>query len=132
MTPLALTNRKTYCSQFFNIILLLHSPAPEIHTWQIFLGVCCIPSLLSGISVMFLPESPKFLMAQGRNGEAMAVFRRLYALNTGRSPHQYPVSFTIVQCMHAFWNATWSQHTHEGGDGNFRFRTVLCFSGHAD
>lgn len=71
----------------------------EIHTWQIFLGVCCIPSLLSGISVMFLPESPKFLMAQGRNGEAMAVFRRLYALNTGCSPHQYPIKELVNETL---------------------------------
>ncbi|XP_065076355.1 synaptic vesicle glycoprotein 2B-like [Ochlerotatus camptorhynchus] len=62
-----------------------------IHTWQIFLAVCCVPSLLSGVLVMFLPESPKFLMAKGRNQQAMAVFHRLYALNTGRSPHEYPI-----------------------------------------
>ncbi|XP_021713275.1 synaptic vesicle glycoprotein 2A [Aedes aegypti] len=71
----------------------------EIHTWQIFLAVCCIPSLLSGTSVMFLPESPKFLMAQGRNGEAMAVFKRLYALNTGRSPHQYPIKELVNETL---------------------------------
>lgn len=62
-----------------------------IHSWQIFLAVCCLPSLLSGACCMFFPESPKFLMSQGRNEQAMAVFRTLYALNTGRSREDYPV-----------------------------------------
>lgn len=62
-----------------------------IHSWQIFLAVCCLPSLLSGACCMFFPESPKFLMSKGRNEQAMAVFRTLYALNTGRSREDYPV-----------------------------------------
>lgn len=62
-----------------------------IHSWQIFLAVCCLPSLLSGACCMFFPESPKFLMAKGRNDQAMAVFRTLYALNTGRSRGDYPI-----------------------------------------
>lgn len=62
-----------------------------IHSWQIFLAVCCLPSLLSGACCMFFPESPKFLMAKGRNEQAMAVFRTLYALNTGRTHEDYPI-----------------------------------------
>uniref|UniRef100_A0A8D8GS52 Synaptic vesicle glycoprotein 2B n=1 Tax=Culex pipiens TaxID=7175 RepID=A0A8D8GS52_CULPI len=62
-----------------------------IHSWQIFLAVCCLPSLLSGACCMFFPESPKFLMAKGRNEQAMAVFRTLYALNTGCSREDYPI-----------------------------------------
>uniref|UniRef100_A0A1Q3FPY0 Putative synaptic vesicle protein sv2 n=1 Tax=Culex tarsalis TaxID=7177 RepID=A0A1Q3FPY0_CULTA len=62
-----------------------------IHSWQIFLAVCCLPSLLSGACCMFFPESPKFLMAKGRNEQAMAVFRTLYALNTGRTREDYPI-----------------------------------------
>lgn len=66
-----------------------------IHSWQIFLAVCCLPSLLSGACCMFFPESPKFLMSKGRNEQAMAVFRTLYALNTGRSREDYPVKALV-------------------------------------
>lgn len=62
-----------------------------IHSWQIFLAVCCLPSLLSGACCIFFPESPKFLMSKGRNEQAMDVFRTLYALNSGRSREDYPV-----------------------------------------
>lgn len=62
-----------------------------IHSWQIFLAVCCLPSLLSGACCMFFPESPKFLMSKGRNEQAMTVFRTLYALNTGRTRDDYPI-----------------------------------------
>lgn len=70
---------------------LLFDGKLAIHSWQIFLAVCCLPSLLSGACCMFFPESPKFLMSKGRNEQAMAVFRTLYALNTGRSREDYPV-----------------------------------------
>uniref|UniRef100_A0A182N761 Major facilitator superfamily (MFS) profile domain-containing protein n=1 Tax=Anopheles dirus TaxID=7168 RepID=A0A182N761_9DIPT len=62
----------------------------EIHSWQIFLAVSCLPGVLSGISVMFLPESPKFLMSKGQNERAMAIFRRLHAINTG-SHQEFPI-----------------------------------------
>lgn len=47
---------------------------------------------MSLIFVCFFPESPKFLMSRGRNDEAMAVFRRIYRINTGRTENEYPVS----------------------------------------
>ncbi|XP_063701896.1 synaptic vesicle glycoprotein 2B [Culicoides brevitarsis] len=68
----------------------------EIHTWQIFLAVCSIPPcLIAGILVAFLPESPKFLMSQGRNDEAMRVFRQIFSINTGKSPDSYPIKILV-------------------------------------
>ncbi|XP_055584683.1 synaptic vesicle glycoprotein 2C-like [Uranotaenia lowii] len=70
-----------------------------IHSWQIFLAVSCVPSLLSGILVLFLPESPKFLMSKGHNERALEVFRTLYALNSGRSRHEYPIKELVNELM---------------------------------
>uniref|UniRef100_A0A182VRC7 Major facilitator superfamily (MFS) profile domain-containing protein n=1 Tax=Anopheles minimus TaxID=112268 RepID=A0A182VRC7_9DIPT len=70
--------------------LVLGDGALEIHSWQIFLAVSCLPGVLSGISVMFLPESPKFLMSKGQNERALAIFRRLYAINT-RGGQEFPI-----------------------------------------
>ncbi|XP_049785176.1 synaptic vesicle glycoprotein 2C-like [Schistocerca cancellata] len=59
--------------------------------WNVFIMACSLPALLAGTLMSFFPETPKFLMSKGRNGEALAVFRKIYALNTGRSPDSYPV-----------------------------------------
>lgn len=42
-----------------------------------------------------MPESPKFLMAMGRNEEALIIFRTVYRINTGKSEDSYPVDNTI-------------------------------------
>ncbi|XP_053680500.1 putative metabolite transport protein YwtG [Anopheles nili] len=63
----------------------------ELHSWQIFLAVSCLPGVLSGVSVMFLPESPKFLMSKGRNEQALAIFRRLHTINIG-DRQAFPIS----------------------------------------
>jgi VNT family MFS transporter (synaptic vesicle glycoprotein 2) len=62
-----------------------------LHSWNIFLLVCAVPSLLSGIIFLFMPESPRFLMTVGRNEEALAVFKQVYTLNTGKSKADFPI-----------------------------------------
>ncbi|KAG7310221.1 hypothetical protein JYU34_004777 [Plutella xylostella] len=62
-----------------------------IHAWNLFLLATALMPLLSGAAFVFLPESPKFLMSRGRNDEAMAVFRRIYSMNTGRPGEEYPI-----------------------------------------
>nr|XP_040223800.2 uncharacterized protein LOC120950102 [Anopheles coluzzii] len=74
--------------------LIIGDGVLEIHSWQIFLAVSCLPGVLSGISVMFLPESPKFLMSKGQNERALAIFRRLYAINT-RDQQEFPIRVLV-------------------------------------
>ncbi|XP_046606913.1 synaptic vesicle glycoprotein 2B-like isoform X1 [Neodiprion virginianus] len=61
------------------------------NSWRIFILICSMPALLGFIILRFLPESPRFLMSQGRSEEAMEVFRRIYAMNTGKAPETFPV-----------------------------------------
>lgn len=67
---------------------IIHLPA-----WRIFLIICTIPSIISAITFYFQHESPKFLMTQGRNDEAMAAFRSIYATNFGNPKSSFPVEF---------------------------------------
>lgn len=60
-----------------------------IHSWNLFLLITSIPSLLGGVLFYFLPESPKFLMSRGRNIEALAVFQDMYFRN--RNSGEYPI-----------------------------------------
>lgn len=68
--------------------------------WKIFLAICGIPSLLGGSLLCFFPESPRFLMSQGRNSEALEAFKMMYALNSGKPKEMYPVRY-------ALYNITW-------------------------
>ncbi|XP_046593937.1 synaptic vesicle glycoprotein 2A isoform X1 [Neodiprion lecontei] len=61
------------------------------NSWRIFILVCSMPSLLACLALMYFPESPKFLMSQGRNAEAIKIFRKMYSMNTGKSPETFAV-----------------------------------------
>ncbi|KAH8267625.1 hypothetical protein KR018_009315 [Drosophila ironensis] len=63
----------------------------RIHSWQIYLFVLGIPSLVSGLIFCGMPESPRFLMAQGRNEEALQAFKQIYHVNTRKPKDSYPV-----------------------------------------
>ena len=39
------------------------------------------------VSLIFLPESPKFLLSKGREGESLNVLRMMFSANTG--DHRY-------------------------------------------
>ncbi|XP_017471115.1 PREDICTED: synaptic vesicle glycoprotein 2C [Rhagoletis zephyria] len=68
-----------------------------VHSWQIFLVVCGLPSLLSGLGFIILPESPKFLMSQGRNAEALRSFQKIYAINKRKPRLTYPIEELIEE-----------------------------------
>ncbi|XP_061392162.1 organic cation transporter 1-like [Musca vetustissima] len=65
--------------------------------WKVYLAVCGLPSLLSSVIFGFFPESPRFLISQGRNTEALEVFRKMYAANTGKSKDTYPIQELIKE-----------------------------------
>lgn len=43
--------------------------------WHRFLLLCCLPALCSTIGLIFLPESPRYLVEAGRDVEAMMVYQ---------------------------------------------------------
>lgn len=75
---------------FINILINLYS----VSSWQYFLAITAVPGLFSGIALMFFPESPKFLMAKGRNDKALRIFRLIYTLNKGKRK-TFPVNLKI-------------------------------------
>ncbi|XP_071442528.1 synaptic vesicle glycoprotein 2B-like isoform X1 [Hetaerina americana] len=62
--------------------------------WHRFLLVCSLPTLAAIVSlVVFLPESPRYLMEAGRDVEAMLVYQRIYeGNNSGNASPQYQLS----------------------------------------
>ena len=50
------------------------------HGWQYTVGLTCVPSLIMLAGAHLVPESPKWLVAQGRQGDAVSIIRRLRPL----------------------------------------------------
>uniref|UniRef100_W8CAB0 Synaptic vesicle glycoprotein 2B n=1 Tax=Ceratitis capitata TaxID=7213 RepID=W8CAB0_CERCA len=73
----------------------------QFHSWQVFLAISAIPSLLGGTLLSFFPESPKFLMSQGRNAEALRVFQKIYALNSRKPRTDFPIKELINETQNA-------------------------------
>ncbi|XP_028039495.1 synaptic vesicle glycoprotein 2A-like isoform X2 [Bombyx mandarina] len=68
-----------------------------LHSWNIFLLTTGLVPLLTGIVFLCLPESPKFHMSRGRNDEAMATFRKIYSLNTGKPAEEFPIKKLVEE-----------------------------------
>ncbi|XP_076231040.1 synaptic vesicle glycoprotein 2B [Calliopsis andreniformis] len=63
----------------------------DINSWRVFLAVCSLPEFLACIAMFAFPESPRFLLLKGRKEEALEVFKKIYAINTGNDPDTYPI-----------------------------------------
>lgn len=63
----------------------------KFHSWNLFVAVCAVPSLLIGMWLFFFPESPKFLLEIGETEEAFEVLKEMYHQNTGNPPESYPI-----------------------------------------
>lgn len=53
--------------------------------WRLFLVVCSLPGLLSFLIITFLPESPKFVLGQGKQTEAYRILEQMNRINNGKN-----------------------------------------------
>lgn len=67
------------------------------NSWRIFLLICAFPSFIVAALLCFLPESPKFLLTQGKHEEALAIFKYIYHVNTGNDAEDFPVKHLIFE-----------------------------------
>lgn len=63
----------------------------RLQSWRAFLCLLLLPALTAAGLALYMPETPKFLQAAGREEDALRVYRRIYATNTGDSADNYPV-----------------------------------------
>ncbi|XP_012717918.2 LOW QUALITY PROTEIN: synaptic vesicle glycoprotein 2B [Fundulus heteroclitus] len=63
----------------------------DFQSWRLFVVLCSVPSISSAVLFkLLMPESPKFLMEAGREGEAIRVFRLMFELNTRGTDKAFP------------------------------------------
>ncbi|KAJ8919148.1 hypothetical protein NQ315_012134 [Exocentrus adspersus] len=67
----------------------------KFHSWNLLILVSSVLSFMTGIIYIFLPETPKYLMTEGNNEEALAVFRKVYTINSGKPEDTYPIAKLI-------------------------------------
>ncbi|XP_056637816.1 synaptic vesicle glycoprotein 2B-like isoform X1 [Diorhabda sublineata] len=69
----------------------------DLHSWNMFLVLCSISTIFSGIVYIFIPESPKYLMSTGRNSEALRIMETMYCVNTGKRKEDFPIKELIEE-----------------------------------
>ncbi|EFN82889.1 Synaptic vesicle glycoprotein 2B [Harpegnathos saltator] len=69
------------------------------NSWRMLLGFIGVPTFIIAVTVLVkYPETPKFLVSQGRTDEALAILRKIYAVNTGRDESEYPIK-QLLSCV---------------------------------
>lgn len=52
--------------------------------WRLFFIVCALPGLFSHLAMLYLPESPKFVLGQGKTAEAIDILQMIHRWNNGK------------------------------------------------
>lgn len=68
-------------------------------SWNLFVIMCSLPSIILACLLMKFPESPKFLLAQGRYDETLDCLKFVYKWNN-TSNDKFPAS--IIHEPHSF------------------------------
>ncbi|XP_035784664.1 synaptic vesicle glycoprotein 2B-like isoform X1 [Anopheles albimanus] len=64
----------------------------RLASWNLFVALSAIPSLLLGVWLFSFPESPKFLIECGEEELAIEVLKDIFRANTGRERDEYPIT----------------------------------------
>lgn len=81
--------------------------------WRLLTIIYPLPSLLAALLIFLLPESPKYLLTQGKHKEVMGIMTKIFCINTGKKPCDYTVSSII-------WNETVTGVQHEDNENMFK------------
>lgn len=73
-------------------------PILSIHfkPWRLFVIVCGLPSLISGLGLLPVPESPKYVLGQGRQAETIQILQQVYRLNGGIGRENLPLQIGAI------------------------------------
>lgn len=61
------------------------------NSWRLFVFACGIPSLIAFIAIYRMPESPRFLLIQGKLEKTRQVLEQMFVSNTGKPKEEFSV-----------------------------------------
>uniref|UniRef100_A0A8C7R5L8 Synaptic vesicle glycoprotein 2Bb n=1 Tax=Oncorhynchus mykiss TaxID=8022 RepID=A0A8C7R5L8_ONCMY len=53
----------------------------QFHSWRVFVLVCALPAITSLVGLMFMPESPRFLLENAKHDEAWMILKNVHDTN---------------------------------------------------
>lgn len=65
--------------------------------WRLLLLAYTLPGFLAAVMMMTFKESPRYLVAQGREDEALTVLQWIHKKNTGEAEENYPVKKLVPE-----------------------------------
>ncbi|CAG0893701.1 unnamed protein product [Cyprideis torosa] len=65
---------------------VIENEKEHFSSWREFLLVCSIPSFLSVIGLIFMPESPRYLLENRKETQAMEVYQHIFKMNHRGDP----------------------------------------------
>ncbi|XP_018594965.1 synaptic vesicle glycoprotein 2B-like [Scleropages formosus] len=68
----------------------------QFHSWRVFVLVCALPAIASLIGLMFMPESPRFLLENAKHDEAWMILKQVHDTNW-RAKGEPERVFTVSQ-----------------------------------
>lgn len=104
--------------------------------WRLFLIVCGLPGLTSALLLLYIPESPKFLLAEDKQAETIAVLKFIYHFNTGKPKESYQIESVIDnEIVHAkeakaklgVLKSMWNQTAPLFKPPHLRMTMLACF-----
>lgn len=65
--------------------------------WRLFIFVCGLPSLICSLALLKIPESPKFVLEQGKQSDTIDIVKKVYSWNTGKNRDSLKISSIAVE-----------------------------------
>lgn len=68
----------------------------DFKPWRLFVIVCGLPSLISGLGLLPVPESPKFVLSQGNQKETVRIIEVVYRINESKAKN-HPLIIPAIE-----------------------------------
>lgn len=94
-------------------VILPHSWSHEIpglgfmfKPWRLLMIIYALPSIITSVLLIFIPESPRYLMAQGRKEDVLNILKKMFVVNTGKDSSAFPAIEIISEGSNQFTRDT--------------------------
>ena len=69
-------------------------------SWRLYILLITIPVSISLLLLSRLPETPKFLLSQGKQQETLEVLSSIFAINQRKGKDEFPVNMSTISQYH--------------------------------